>query len=90
MRIILIIQLTIFLVALYNLHFFNLFKPTQVLPPPAELRGLCLSGKNPDSLTPTEKLKEFIKGPCAPIVLVPGYMGTSLVVQINCQKLKDS
>lgn len=32
---------------------------------------------------------EFLKGPCAPIVVVPGIQGTSLQVSIDdCEKFK--
>lgn len=29
----------------------------------------------------------FIKGPCSPAVLLPGIMGTSLQVEIDCETL---
>ena len=49
----------------------------------------CLNGKSPSILTKREMLDEFISGPCSPIVLVPGIMGTMLSVQINCTLLKS-
>jgi hypothetical protein len=36
-------------------------------------KGLCLNGKDPASFTSEkEKLEEFIKGPCAPAIVIPG------------------
>lgn len=31
-----------------------------------------------------EKLEAFKKGPCSPTLLVPGIMGTKLIVSIDC------
>lgn len=34
-------------------------------------------------------MNEFIKGPCAPIVMLPGLIGTSLQVEVDCEVLRD-
>jgi hypothetical protein len=40
-----------------------------------ESKGMCLNGKDPASFTSEkEKLEEFIKGPCAPAVVIPGVL----------------
>lgn len=55
----------------------------------AQTKNACLNGKDPKSLTLEERVNEFIKGPCAPVVLVPGLAGTSLQVKINCQEMME-
>lgn len=35
------------------------------------------------------RLEEFKAGPCSPVALVPGIMGTKLVVTIDCETLKN-
>lgn len=41
-------------------------------------KNVCINGKDPKKLTNEDKVNEFINGPCAPVVLVPGLAGTSL------------
>jgi hypothetical protein len=48
----------------------------------------CLNGKNPSQLTLKDNLIEFAKGKCSPVILVPDFMGTKLVVKITCEKLR--
>lgn len=36
-----------------------------------------------------EYLIEFSKGPCSPIIIIPGLTGTKLIVEINCEELRD-
>jgi hypothetical protein len=36
-----------------------------------------------------EKLDAFKKGICSPVVIVPGILATSLVLSIDCDKLKN-
>ncbi len=51
----------------------------------------CINGKDPSTLTQKEQLLEFIKGPCAPMIVVPGILGTSLRLQItDCEKLRQN
>ncbi len=51
----------------------------------------CINGKDPAKLSQKEQLLEFIKGPCAPMVIVPGILGTSLRLQItDCEKLRQN
>eukprot|EP00331_Platyophrya_macrostoma_P032674 CAMPEP_0176457938 /NCGR_PEP_ID=MMETSP0127-20121128/32266_1 /TAXON_ID=938130 /ORGANISM="Platyophrya macrostoma, Strain WH" /LENGTH=658 /DNA_ID=CAMNT_0017848353 /DNA_START=140 /DNA_END=2116 /DNA_ORIENTATION=- len=46
----------------------------------------CLS--NHDATTNTkEQLESFIEGDCAPVIAVPGLMGTRLMVEIDCETL---
>ncbi|KRX05249.1 Aspartic peptidase domain [Pseudocohnilembus persalinus] len=37
-----------------------------------------------------EKLEAFNRGPCSPVIMMPGILGTSLQVQIDCEKLQKS
>ena len=55
---------------------------------PKEKLNFCLNNKSPKHLTKREILDEFIAGPCSPILILPGILGTKLSVQINCQILK--
>lgn len=56
-------------------------------PPPAYE---CLNGKDPSKLSKKEILKEFARGKCSPMVVVPGLLSTKLIVRIkSCQKLMD-
>ena len=41
-------------------------------------KNVCINGKDPKKFTNEDKANEFINGPCAPVVLVPGLAGTSL------------
>ncbi len=51
-------------------------------------KNYCINGKNLKSKK--DRLKEFIKGPCNPVMLVPGLMSTRLQVEIDCKKLKQN
>jgi lecithin-cholesterol acyltransferase len=50
------------------------------------LKDVCFNGESPLDLE--ERLKAFKKGMCSPAILVPGILGTALVVEIDCVKLK--
>ena len=50
----------------------------------------CINGKDPSDLTEKEQLIEFTKGPCAPVILVPGISASKLSVNIDCQTLQSS
>ncbi|EAR82529.1 lecithin-cholesterol acyltransferase (macronuclear) [Tetrahymena thermophila SB210] len=52
-------------------------------------RFYCINGKNPAQLNAQEQLEEFKKGPCAPLTIMPGILGTSLQVQIDCEVLQQ-
>ena len=49
----------------------------------------CLNGKIRNNLSLKENLIEFARGPCNPIVLIPGLLSTKLMVKIDCQKLQQ-
>ena len=53
------------------------------------VKNICINGKDPEKLSTKEQLQEFVKGPCLPIILVPGLMATKLQVIIDCQTLKE-
>lgn len=52
--------------------------------------NLCYDGQNPSKWSDKKKLEEFAKGPCSPVVILPGISGSNLNVEIDCKKLKDS
>ena len=56
---------------------------------PKEYQNICLN-KHPGAkgMKNKEKLKEFAKGPCSPVILLPGLMGSKLRIQIDCYKFK--
>lgn len=39
--------------------------------------------------TRKDYLKAFAKGPCSPIIIVPGVMASKLVVEIQCRILQE-
>ena len=49
---------------------------------------VCLNGNDPSVLPKKQILKEFAKGPCAPVALVPPFTGSRLLVNINCRVLR--
>ena len=51
---------------------------------------MCTNGKAVSKLGYKEYMAEFAKGPCAPVVLVPGIMGSVLRVKVNCVQLRAS
>ena len=66
----------------------SLVEPEPLFKDPSN-KYYCLSGQDPSKLSPKEQLAKFIEGPCSPMILVPGMMGTSLIVNIDCEKLKS-
>eukprot|EP01016_Furgasonia_blochmanni_P047212 TRINITY_DN6918_c0_g1_i1.p1 TRINITY_DN6918_c0_g1~~TRINITY_DN6918_c0_g1_i1.p1 ORF type:complete len:723 (+),score=126.39 TRINITY_DN6918_c0_g1_i1:203-2371(+) len=48
----------------------------------------CTNGRNPKTLTTREQLSEFIRGPCSPVLLVPGHQASSLRILIDCPTLQ--
>ena len=52
--------------------------------------NVCTNGKVASKLTLKQYMTEFAAGPCSPLVLTPGIMGSILYVEIDCAKLKAS
>lgn len=48
----------------------------------------CLGGKEIKNIN--SKQKAFNNGPCSPIILVPGFLGTGLQVEIDCPVLLEN
>lgn len=48
----------------------------------------CLNGKNPDNMSRKDMLKEFAKGPCSPLIILPALLSTRLIVEIDCETLR--
>lgn len=72
-------------------HHYNNFlrdEETQLYTQINEKANKCINGKDPATLTKSQQLKEFIEGPCLPVVVVPGLMGSKLKLQIDCEVLK--
>lgn len=51
---------------------------------------ICLGGSNPSKISKKQALILFNKGPCAPVVLIPGITGSNLIAEIDCQTLQNS
>ena len=49
----------------------------------------CTGGVNPKKMKVMEYLTAFARGPCHPIILIPGVPGTKLVAVIDCPVLKE-
>lgn len=49
----------------------------------------CTNLRDPKTMTRREYLKEFARGPCSPIILIPGLTASKLVVQIDCEELRS-
>ncbi|EGR29598.1 lecithin-cholesterol acyltransferase, putative [Ichthyophthirius multifiliis] len=54
-----------------------------------ENKNYCLNGKDKKLLTPSQQHEEFVKGPCAPIIFLPGILGTQLHVVIDCEVMQS-
>jgi hypothetical protein len=53
-----------------------------------EYKNICLNYKEMSNSTNAEKLREFIKSPCDPIIFVPGYLASRLIAEIDCEELQ--
>ena len=53
-----------------------------------KLTGACV--ENAESLSIKEYLKAFAKSRCSPVIISPGIFATKLIVEINCEKLRDN
>lgn len=49
----------------------------------------CVGGSKNLSNNYKDYLKKFAQGPCSPVLLLPGVMGTRLVVEIDCEKIRE-
>ena len=53
----------------------------------SSLKNYCLEENkhfNFGELSADKKLKLFKSGKCSPVVIVPGILATSLIIQLNC------
>ena len=48
----------------------------------------CLKNSSATSST-KEQLENFVEGDCAPVIVLPGLMGTKLMVEIDCETLQE-
>ena len=51
-------------------------------------KNICTNGQDPSKMKRAEYLLEFAKGPCSPVVMASGFMGSKIVVKIDCQELR--
>lgn len=51
-------------------------------------KNYCMNGFDMSNRSYRDKLLEFAKGPCSPIILVPGITATRLVIEIDCEVLQ--
>lgn len=56
--------------------------------PPRFEKFLCLNGKDPATLSHKDNLREFAKGPCSPLMILPSLLSTRLVLDIECRVLR--
>ena len=52
--------------------------------------NICTNGKPATKLTQKDYMTEFAKGPCAPVILIPGLLGSVLQIKIDCPTLRSS
>lgn len=50
----------------------------------------CLNGKDPKTLSAKQNLLEFARGPCTPAILVPGIFASRLMIEIDCDSLRQN
>lgn len=55
---------------------------------PSLKTNFCTGGVSPSSISKMKYLNLFNAGPCSPVVLIPGILGSKLVAEIDCQVLK--
>ena len=53
-------------------------------------KHICTNSKDPAKLNKKDYMAEFAKGPCSPMMLVPGLTGSILQVMIDCKTLQSS
>ena len=54
----------------------------------SEFSNVCTNGKSASKLSIKAYMTEFAAGPCSPLIMLPGIMGSVLNIQIDCHKLK--
>lgn len=52
-------------------------------------KNICYDGQDPTHWSQKQKLTEFAKGPCSPLLIAPGIGGSNLEVQIDCVTLQE-
>jgi hypothetical protein len=51
--------------------------------------NLCTNGKVFGENENKAYLKEFAKGPCSPVMIVPGLATTKMVIEVDCEELQS-
>lgn len=67
---------------------FALLGLCRTFPKPLHKGGICTGFKA--SFSHAQYLEQFNKGPCSPLILVPGLMGSGLIVRANCPVLREA
>lgn len=52
--------------------------------------NVCTNGVNPSTMSIKKYLEEFAKGPCTPLIVLAGFTGSKLQVEIDCPVLKEN
>lgn len=55
-----------------------------------DLSNICTNGADPMKLSNRAYLAQFAAGPCSPVMLLPGILGSALRVSIDCVKLRQA
>ena len=55
-----------------------------------DTKFVCTGGLDPSTITRTEYVKEFAKGPCSPAVVIPGIGASKLIVEVDCPVFKEA
>ena len=58
------------------------------LDPKRHQRFKCTQGKDPILMANKEYINAFREGPCLPFLILPGFQGVKLMVEIDCPVLR--
>lgn len=83
----------IYLVLLFSIHHQKVYE-SRFNESATELNSnskyVCTNGHKSSSLTDKRYLLEFAKGPCSPVMILPGIAGSNLQVEIDCPTLREN
>ena len=50
---------------------------------------VCTDGTDPKKMTYIGYMKAFSKGPCSPVIIIPGITGSKLEAEVTCEVLRE-
>lgn len=53
-----------------------------------DMKNVCVGGLDPEDLSHRKYLEAFARGPCKPVMMVPGIVSTRLSIKINYEEVK--